>query len=307
MNIVFLGTPEFSIPILKKLSEKYKVVLVVSQPDKRIGRKQILTKTPVKKIAESLNLEVFQPENIKKEYKYILEKKPDLLITAAYGQILPKELLENVKSINVHASLLPKYRGAAPIEYAIKNGDSETGITIMQMVSKMDAGGIYTQDKIKIKPNDTTTTLTKKLSLLGADLLINTIPKLNKLNPIPQDEKKVSYAPQIKFEDQLINWNTSCRDIINHVNSMLDNHVCGTYINNTYIKIFKVKKSDIIECSSQIKPGSVLNIKKKLIVQTKTKPLEILELQVSGKKRMLAKDFLNGQKIITTNSVFERK
>ena len=176
-SIIFLGTPNFAVPILKALSDSnYEIKAVVTQPDKKVGRKQKLTQSPVKELAEKLNLPVFQPAKLSKsdELNQLVEMHADLVITAAYGQFLPTKLSQSAKSaaVNVHGSLLPKYRGGAPIQYALINGDQKTGVTIMEMVKQMDAGDIYAQEAIAIDENDTAGTLFEKLSLLGRDLLL---------------------------------------------------------------------------------------------------------------------------------------
>ena len=180
LRIVFMGTPEFSVPILEALIEKYEVIGVVTQPDKCVGRKKELVASPVKQCALAHNIKVFQPEKIRKEYEDIVALNPDLIVTAAYGQLVGMKLLNAPKyrSINVHASLLPKYRGGAPIHQAIKNGDKETGITIMYMEKEMDAGDILGVRKVKIEDSDTCGSMFNKLSLVGRDLLLETIDKL---------------------------------------------------------------------------------------------------------------------------------
>ena len=223
MRVVFMGTPNFSVPILEALIKEYEVVLVVTQPDKEVGRKKILTPSPIKEVALNNNIEVFQPIKIKEDYQKIIDANPDIIITAAYGQIIPKIILDypKYKCVNVHASLLPKYRGGAPIHWAIINGDEYAGVTIMYMAEKMDAGDIISQDKIKI--NDLNTSeLTNELSILGRDLLLKTLPNIfsNNINPIKQNENEVTFAYNISKEDEKINFNNDCVKVYNQIRGL---------------------------------------------------------------------------------------
>ena len=215
LKIVFMGTPNFSVPILEALIEKYEVVGVVTQPDKEVGRKRILQPTPVKECALAHNVKVFQPKNIREEYQEIIDLNPDLIVTAAYGQIVGTKLLKypKYKSINVHASLLPLYRGGAPIHKAIMDGQKETGVTIMYMEKKMDAGDILAQRSMPILDTDNCGLMFEKLSYLGRDLLIETIEKLidGSIVPLKQDESKVTYAYNISKEEELLRKHTGYR------------------------------------------------------------------------------------------------
>ena len=295
MKIVFMGTPEFSIPILKNLIKKYNVILVVTQPDKPVGRKRILTPPPVKEVALKYGIEVFQPIKIRNEFQKIVDLKPDYLITAAYGQILPRGLIENVNSVNIHASLLPAYRGGAPIQKSIMNLDKKTGISIMKMEYKMDSGPVYYQEAIPIKDIDTTTTLTKKLSILGTEMILKYLENPKKYPPVEQDESKVTFAYNITFSDQIIDWSLSATKIEAHIRAMQDEPGAITYINNHILKIYEARKSDII---SNRPPGTITSLDKKILVATGDYDLEILKLQPSGKKVMPTRDFLNGQNIL---------
>jgi methionyl-tRNA formyltransferase len=290
-----MGTPEFSVPILKNLIEKHDVILVVTQPDKPVGRKRILTPPPVKEVALKYGIEVFQPIKIRNEFQKIVDLKPDYLITAAYGQILPRGLIENVNSVNIHASLLPAYRGGAPIQKSIINLDKETGISIMKMEYKMDSGPVYYQEVIPIKDIDTTTTLTKKLSILGSEMILKYLENPKKYPPVEQDETKVTFAYNITFSDQIIDWSESATKIEAHIRAMQDEPGAITYINNHILKIYDVRKSDII---SNRPSGTITSLDKKILVATGDYDLEILKLQPSGKKVMPTRDFLNGQNIL---------
>lgn len=295
MKIVFMGTPEFSVPILKNLIEHHNVIMVVTQPDKPVGRKRVLTPPPVKELALEYNIEVFQPIKLRDEYQKIVDMKPDLIVTAAYGQILPKGLIDNVHSINIHASLLPQYRGGAPIQRSVINLDEETGISIMKMEYKMDSGDVYYQERIPIKAFDTTTTLTKKLSILGSEMILEYLNNVDKYPPVKQNESLVTFAYNIKFEDQIINWNQDSAKIEAHIRAMQDEPGAITFINDQILKIYEAKKSGIISNSPV---GTITSLDKKILVATKDYDLEIIKLQPSGKRAMLTRDFLNGQNIL---------
>lgn len=295
MRIVFMGTPDFSVPILKNLIKHYEVILVVTQPDKPVGRKRVLTASPVKDVAIEHGIEVFQPIKIRNDFQKIIDLKPDYIVTAAYGQILPRGLIDNVHSINIHASLLPLYRGGAPIQKSIMNLDKETGISIMKMEYKMDSGDVYYQESIPIKDVDTTTSLTKKLSILGSEMILEYLNNPKKYPPVSQDESKATFAYNITFDDQIINWNQKSSVIEAHIRAMQDEPGAITYIGDHILKIYEARKSDIISNGT---PGVVTNLDKKLLISTADYDLEILKLQPAGKRAMLTKDFLNGQTIL---------
>ena len=224
-KIVFMGTPDFSVPILQNLIQsEYEVVLVVTQPDRPKGRKKTLTAPPIKVEAEKQQIPVFQPEKLTDAYEEIIAYEPDLIVTAAYGQLLPNALLEAPKygCINVHASLLPELRGGAPIHYAIMQGKKETGITIMYMAEKLDAGDILTQVKVSIDEKDHVGTLHDKLSQAGAQLLIKTLPQLfaNQINPVAQDDQQATFAANIKRAQERIDWYQSNEEIYNHIRGL---------------------------------------------------------------------------------------
>lgn len=295
MKIVFMGTPEFAVPSLKKLIENnFEVVLVVIQPDKLQGRNKEIIYAPVKKFALSNNLEIFQPQDIKKEYQTILNTKADLIVTAAFGQILPKDLLDQMPAINVHGSLLPKYRGGAPIQYALFDGLDKTGVTIMDMAFKMDSGDIILQGEVEILDSDNYETLSDKLSIVGADLLIKV---LNGNYPrTKQVESEVTFAYTLKREDEFLDvYNYSATNLINRLKGLMPEPAASIEINNTNYKVYNLEKSDIIK---DMKLGEVFINKQGLHVQTKEDKIIILEIQAPGKKRLRIKDFLNGQKDI---------
>jgi methionyl-tRNA formyltransferase len=308
MKIVFMGTPEFADNILKSIIEDgHDVVLVVTQPDKKVGRKQLLTPSPVKRLALEHQIEVYQPERLKQDYQKILDQEADLIITAAYGQMLPKALVHTNRCINVHGSLLPKYRGGAPIQHALFNGDEFTGITIMYMAQKMDSGDIILQERIDIDQKDNVETLTYKLSQLGAKLCLQVLEQISNghYQRISQNEEEVTFAYTITEQDEFIDFNNKTKDIINRIRGLTPYPGGYAIIHGMRLKIFGLKNSDIINVD--VSPGTVLSVSKHFIVKTKDGQVELTEIQVPGKKKMKAIDFLNGQTMIQANDCFERK
>lgn len=306
MRIVFMGTPEFSVPILKEVAQFHEVVLVVTQPDKLVGRKKTLEESPVKRCAKELGLEVFQPTKIKEEYQPVLDKNPDLIITAAFGQFIPEVVLNapKYKAINVHGSLLPKYRGGSPIQSSIINGEEYTGITIMYMAKKMDSGDIIAQEKVQILDSDDNGSMFEKLSIVGRDLLMKVLPTIEDetVKSYPQDELEATFAYNISHEDQFIDWNKTSREIFNKVRGLSPEPTALTSINNIIIKIYK---TSIVEYEGTEAPGTVVKMNKALWVKTTDGAVSIDILQVSGKNKMDAKSFLNGQKLLELGSQLE--
>ncbi len=295
-RIVFMGTPEFAVPVLNELIKNYNVVLVVSQPDREKDRKGNLLMTPTKKLAIDYNIDVYQPTKIKEEYEKILNYKPDIIITCAYGQILPNEILNYPKygCINVHGSLLPKYRGGAPIHHAIINGEKETGITIMYMDSKMDSGDIIYQSKIEIGDNDNLDKIYKEMSFLGARTLLEILPQIfeGTNSRIKQDETLVSFGLNITKEEEKIDFNQSSLRIHNKIRGL--SSIPGAYalINDKRMKIYESKLTDI---PSKNVPGTIVKIDKNgILVSTNDKEIIITDIKLEGKKRCLVKDFING-------------
>ena len=243
LKVVFMGTPDFAVPVLKKLIEYTDVKLVVTQPDAFVGRKKILTPSPVKQVALEFGIEVFTPNKIREEYEKIIDVNPDIIITCAYGQIIPKILLDLplYKCVNVHASLLPKYRGGAPIHAALLNGDSEAGITIMYMDEGMDDGDIIKSESIKIEYDDDINTLSDKLSNLGADLLIRTLPSIldGTCNRISQNEDEVTFAYTIKRSDELLDFNNNYKVVRNKVRALYNRSYF--VMNNIEYKVVKTR------------------------------------------------------------------
>ncbi|MCH4824976.1 methionyl-tRNA formyltransferase [Planococcus halocryophilus] len=301
-KIIFMGTPAFSAPILRMLVEEgYEVISVVTQPDRPVGRKKVMTATPVKEEALRLGLPVYQPEKLKNkdELQHVLDMGADLIVTAAFGQILPSELLEapNLGAINVHASLLPAYRGGAPIHQSIIDGQDETGVTIMYMVDRLDAGDIISQVTVPIEEQDHTGSMFEKLSIAGRDLLKSTLPSIiegtNKR--IPQDEQLVTYARNISREQERIDWSQSVTAIYNQVRGLHPWPVAYTSFNDATMKIWWTEKTS---SSAKGQAGEVVELTEDaILVQTGDGVLAITELQPAGKKRMAAKDYLKGPKI----------
>lgn len=306
MRIVFMGTPEFSVSILESLIEKYDVVLVVTQPDKEVGRKKILTPSEVKKCALKHNIPIFQPIKIKNDYEPILNAKPDIIITAAFGQFIPDIILECAPfgAINVHGSLLPKYRGGSPIQTSIIKGEKETGITIMYMAKKMDAGNIIKQRSVPILDTDTNGTMFKKLSELGRDLLNEVLPTIfDKTNDsIPQDETMATYAYNITHEEQFINWNDLSKNIFNLVRGLNPNPTALTNFNDLIVKIYFV---EMVDYDDDCEVGTIVKLdNKELWVKTIDGAVSIKDIQLAGKNRMDIRSFLNGQKLIKLGDKF---
>ncbi|MEH6905025.1 methionyl-tRNA formyltransferase [Neobacillus drentensis] len=302
-KIVFMGTPDFSVPILQQLiQDGYEVIGVVTQPDRPVGRKRILTPPPVKVEALKHDIPVFQPEKIRQaeELDKILSLNPDLIVTAAFGQILPKQLLEAPKyrCINVHASLLPELRGGAPIHYAIMQGKQKTGVTIMYMVEKLDAGDILTRIEVPIAEEDNVGTLHIKLSTAGAKLLSETLPLLldGRLTPKPQNNEEATFAANIKREQEKIIWSRTGEEIYNHIRGLNPWPVAFTTLNGQVIKIWRAEK---LTDQKSVTPGTILTIEPDgFSVSTGNETaIKIIELQPSGKTKMMSEQFLRGSKI----------
>lgn len=290
-----MGTPVFAVNILETLIKNVEVVMVISKKDAYVGRKKVLTPSPVKEVALKNNIPVITPERLKDASATIKELKPDLIVTCAYGIIVPKEILDIPKlgCINVHASLLPKYRGGAPIHHAIIDGESKTGVTIMYMDEGMDTGDIITMKSIDIEDTDNVSTMHEKLSLLGADLLKETLPSIiNKTNPrTPQDKNLATYAPVIKREMEHLDFNKSSKEIFNKVRGLNSFPLANIFIDEIEFKIFE----GYIGEDTNKEPGTIVNIKKDAIgVSCQDKVYYITKLKQAGKKVMVVRDYLNG-------------
>lgn len=299
-SIIFMGTPDFSVPILSMLrQEGYNIAAVVTQPDRPVGRKRVLTAPPVKVEAERLGISVIQPEKLigSQELEEIIALEADLIVTAAFGQLLPKELLDapRLGCINVHASLLPKYRGGAPIHKAIMDGETETGVTIMYMVEKLDAGDIISQVTVPIKDTDDTGTLFTTLSEAGVSLLKETLPSiLDETNErIVQDESLVTFARNISREEERIDWTKGGKEIYDKIRGLHPWPVAYSVFREENVKIWWSEK---IETTSDAEPGTIIEIESnRIIVKTGDEiAVAITDIQPAGKKRMQADVFIRG-------------
>lgn len=295
-----MGTPDFAVPCLEKLIiNKYDVVGVFTQPDKKKGRGQKFSFTPVKNLALENNIPVFQPNSLKEAevLELIKNLNPELIVVVAYGKILPKNILDIPKygCINVHGSLLPKYRGAAPIQFAIINGEEKTGVTTMFMDEGMDTGNMLLKEEIKIEDEETSESLYFKLSNLGSELLIKTLDKLQngKLNPQKQNEKDATYSKMLTKEMGEIDWNKKAIKIHNLVRGLFPWPVAKTKLNSKTLKIFKTKVLNDLKGT----PGTVKSIDPFVVYCGESTALEILELQFDNRKRMKSSDFFRGFRI----------
>lgn len=293
MNIVFMGTPDFAVPTLESLCKsEHNVLAVFTQPDKPVGRKQIMTPPDVKVCAEKNGIKVFQPSSLKdnNSYKELKELDPDVIVVVAYGKILPKNILDLPKygCINVHGSLLPKYRGAAPIQQAVLNGDKVTGVTTMYMGEGLDTGDILLTKETEIGENETSAELFDRLAVMGADLLIKTLSKLDSITPQKQDESKATYTTKITKELCPIDWSQRNTEIHNKVRGLQTWPVAVSKLNGRDIKIHST-----LLCDKGGEAGTVISTDP-LTVACGEGSLVIKELQLSGKKRMDSKSFLLG-------------
>lgn len=297
IKVVFMGTPDFAVPILQGLIDNYKVIGVVSQPDKFVGRHHVLEATPIKKLAQKYDIAVFQPEKIRIDYQDILDLEPDIIVTCAYGQIIPKEILDFPKygCINVHASLLPKLRGGAPIHRAIIDGYSTTGITIMYMDTKMDNGDIISQQEIEIFDTDNLEKLHDKLSFIGKELLLDTLPSiLNGTNDrTPQIEEDVTFAYNIKREEEHIDFSKTSREIFNLVRGLSPIPGANVILDDQEFKIYNCVISD--RKFNDTNYGIITGLYKEgMGVSTLDGEIIITDLKPFGKKRMSASSYING-------------
>ncbi len=301
LKILFMGTPSFAVKILDTINNNYLVAGVVTQPDKPQGRKYVLTPSPVKKYAIENQLAVYQPSTLKNEsFKTNLsEIDPDIIIVVAYGMILPEYVLKYPKfgCINVHASLLPKYRGAAPIQRAIINGEKYTGITTMLMDKGLDTGDILEQEKIAIGDNDDFETVSNNLASIASSLILSTIEKRikNVLNPISQDNSESTYAEKITNDECMIDFNKSNFEVHNLIRALSPDPGAYTFFNGKRIKIIKSAIGDSCQCSDSGKV--VFTNRNKITVSCNNGTVDIYEVIPEGKKRMTVKEFLNGAKI----------
>jgi methionyl-tRNA formyltransferase len=306
MRIVFMGTPDFAVPCLEALlNAGYTVCGVVTQPDRPKGRKREMTPPPVKVIALANGIPVYQPESLKEQgaIEPIRAWQPDLIVTAAFGQILPVELLQLPvnRCINVHASLLPKYRGGAPIQHSIIDGESESGVTIMYMERGLDTGDMLAQSKVEITEFDDNGTMHQKLSLCGAQLLLDMLPKLlrGELHPVPQDHEKASYAKNISRADERINWNHTSSQIWNRVRGLHPWPIAFSMIQEEVFKIWQAEQIDDTSIEfSDVVPGTIIRCDETgIVVRTGDGVISLKVIQPAGKKAMPASEYVRGRHV----------
>lgn len=295
-KVIFMGTPDFSVPILEYLIENTNVVLVVTQPDKEVGRKKELTFSPVKKKALEHNIDVFQPNKIRNDFEIISEINPDIIVTAAYGQIVPQSILDIPKygCINVHASLLPKYRGAAPIQWCLLNGEDKTGVTLMYMDKGMDTGDMIAKKEYTILPIDNVGILHDKLSMLGIELLKENLPKIieGTNDRVKQNEDDATYAPMIKREDEHLDFNKKGIELINQIRAMNPWPLANVIVNDQELKIIEAKYIP----KNNSKPYLITYSKKEMLIDCVDGQISILKVKPMGKKIMDISAYLNGVK-----------
>nr|MBU1327807.1 methionyl-tRNA formyltransferase [Candidatus Omnitrophota bacterium] len=302
LKIIFFGSSNFAVPILEALAKNENIVLVITQPDRQKGRSLKIAPTAVKSKAGELRIETFQPVrvNSKESIEFLKKFNADLFIVASFGQILSKLVLSLPKlyCLNIHASLLPKYRGAAPINWAIANGEKETGVTIMRMNEKMDEGDVVLKEILPVSEQDNAVTLSEKLSIKGANILLDTIRLIrnNEVEFIAQDHSKATYAPKLKKEDGLINWANSADEICNRIRAFTPWPGCFISLDKKILKIWKAGPiTDLIDKKSM--PGTILGVSKNgILVKTGKGALKIEELQLESSRRMTAKEFIAGHK-----------
>lgn len=307
-KIVFMGTPEIATYALKALIDKgFEIIAVITQPDKPVGREKQMQFSKIKEFALKNNLILFQPNKLSEIKQELIELKPFAFVTCAFGQFIPESILAipEFGCINVHASLLPKYRGGAPIHWSIINGDTKTGVCLMKTIKKMDAGDVYCSKEIHIDNNDTTTTLFKKMNDLVYQIVFNELDKVFDLTykPIAQDESKVTFAYNISKENEKINLNSTAFQIRNLIRGLSEKPGAYCFLDNKKIKFFN---AEILSNLSNKQPGTIVNISKNgLEIATNDKDILIKEIQVEGKKRQFVKDIINGKNIFEIGKIFE--
>ena len=295
-RIVYMGTPELSAKVLEAMIEDgWNIVALVTNEDKEVGRKRVLTPTPTKQVALAHNIPVYQPHRIRLDHAFLDEIKPDVIVTFAYGQIVPDEVLNCPKygCINLHGSLLPKLRGAAPIQRSIMEGHKKTGVTLMQMVAAMDAGLMYDKEEVEIAPDETYTSLQNKISDAGKRLILrDLLPYLNgELPGVPQNEDEVTFAAKIKPEDEHIPLSLSADEFVRYAHGLSEEPGGYLLLEGEKLKIYLCKK---ISDEEKAPIGTIIEANKHFVFQAKGGAIEILSLQLQGKKKMDGRSFLNG-------------
>jgi len=303
LNIIFMGTPEFAVPILKSINNSnHNILEVYTQPPQKKNRGQKVNSSPIHQYSNQIKLKVRCPNTLDsdKELRHLSDLNPDIVVVVAYGKILPPKLLnlKNILFINIHASLLPKWRGAAPIHRSIMNLDEETGISIMKIISKLDAGPVMLTEKVKIKKETDYEDLSKKLSKLGSKMILKSLDLLknDKAKFIPQNERNATYARKIDKEEAKINWNEDARKIVAKINALNPNPGTWFELYGSRVKILKAT-----EVKEMGRPGVIIN--KNFTIACFKNAVQILELQKEGKKKMTARDFLIGNKLKVGTSI----
>ena len=297
LNLLFMGTPEISAYVFEQMIlDGYHFVGLVAQPDHPVGRKGIIEKVPTKVIAEKYDIPVFQPVKIRKDFSFMDNLKVDLVITLAYGQIVPQGFLDIPRfgCLNLHGSLLPKLRGASPVQTALINNEKVTGVTLMEMVAAMDAGRMYGKKEVVIGEDDNATSLFKKISEAAKDLVLELLPKYinGELEGVPQDEEQVTFCSLIKPEQEKLDLSKDILEVYGYIRGLSDEPGAYLYLDNQKLKIFKAKiANDLVNAEV----GTIVQADKRgLLLQCQNGQLAILELQKEGKKRMDYKAFING-------------
>lgn len=294
LKVVFMGTPLFSVNVLNALADNYDVVLVVTSPDAYVGRKKILTPCPVKRRAIELGIPVISPVKVSVDYGDIVNVKPDVIITCAYGQIVSKDILDIPKygCINIHASLLPKYRGGAPIHYALINGEEETGVTLMYMNEGMDTGDMLVSEHIKIEDNDNIEILSNKLSVLGSKMIVNYLEDIinGKIVGVKQDNDKATFARIIKRSDEHLDFNVSNRDVYNKFRALSPNPLPNFIMDDAEFKIAECQLCDEEGNASEI----ISEGKDYFVIGCVSGSIKVTKIKPSGKNVMSVRDFKNG-------------
>lgn len=306
-RIILMGTPFFAANVFEKIiNDGWNVVAIISQPNRPIGRKQEMVNTPTKTIGKKYNIPVFQVEKIKNDYSFVEKLFPDLIITCAYGQIIPEAMLKipTFGCLNIHASLLPKLRGGAPIHRSLINGYDKTGITIMEMIYKMDAGKIYSQMETPIYESDNLETLSLRLQTMASNMIVEFLPEYfaGKCIGIPQDENAVTYGYNIKREEEKINWNKSSVDIFNLIRGLSPQPGAYSVLEGKIVKIYSCYK---ISNTDKAIPGTIISLEKGIVVKTYDGALRIELMQFEGRKKMSSLSFINGLKESILNKRFD--
>lgn len=294
LNVLFMGSPSFSVPVLEELNKNVNIVGVVTAPDAYVGRKKVLTMCPVKEKAIGLGLKVYSPIKLRNDFEFIKELNPDMIITCAYGQILSEEILNIPKlgCFNLHGSLLPKYRGGAPIHYALLNGDEKTGITLMYMDKGMDSGDMIAKEEIKIEDNDNIESLTNKLSIIASKMIIKYLPSLidGTNNREKQDSSKVTFSPIITRKDEHLDFNVTAKEIYNRYRMLSPNPLPNIKIDDIEYKIAECK---IVDASGKVSTV-VSKDKNSFTIMAKDKGIMVTKIKPIGKNIMNVRDFFNG-------------